>query len=83
MKSVGSGKLVGFRSGTKNGKDWGNVFIDDNENLLERVQIFVNANMVHEVKAIPVGSDVNVKFHVYSVNNGNGYGLRLVEITKK
>lgn len=83
MKSVGSGKLVGFRTGEKNGKKWGNVFIDDVDNLMERIQMFVQSDMVDSVNQIPIGSEVNVKFHCYSRNNGNEYGIRLVEITKK
>lgn len=83
MKVAGSGKLVGFRQGTKNGKRWGNVFIDDPENLLQRLQLFVRADAVAVVENIPVGSDVDVVMRVYSVDNGRGFNSQLDAIVQK
>lgn len=83
MKVAGTGKLVGFRQGTKNGKRWGNVFIDDHANLMERIQLFVRADDVSAVESLPIGCDVDVVMRVYSVDNGRAHSAQLEAIVQK
>lgn len=83
MEYAASGELAGFRSGTKNGKRWGNVFIDDPMNPMQRTQLFVNDDLIDLVGQLPVRSLVVVTGRIYSVNNGNGFRITLESIKQK
>lgn len=83
MTVAGYGKLVGFRHGTKNGKRWGNIYIDNPENPMERLQVFVRDDIFPAVEALPIPSDVQVCFSVYTMNSGKDQAIRLNSIALK
>ncbi|MDO4261343.1 MAG: hypothetical protein Q4C82_04635 [Eubacteriales bacterium] len=70
MLVSGKGKLVGIRHGEKNGKAWGNVYIDDELNLMERLQCFVNGDRLETVKRMAPGTVVEVHGRLYSGGDG-------------
>ena len=65
MFCTGTAKYVGSRSGEKNGKRWMNIFLDDVDNPLQRLQVYVPAEVQSMVGAVPVGSLVNIDLRVY------------------
>lgn len=65
MNCTGKANYVGSRSGEKNGKRWLNIFLDDVDNPLQRLQVYVPAEVQGMVDAVPVGSLVSVTLRVY------------------
>lgn len=65
MNCTGKANYVGSRSGEKNGKRWMNIFLDDVDNPLQRLQVYVPAEVQGMVDAVPVGSLVSVNLRVY------------------
>ena len=64
MICTGKAHYVGCRTGEKNGKTWMNVFLDDPENPLQRLQVFVPVDLQSKVSGIPVGSSVIAQLRV-------------------
>ena len=73
MLVAGYGRLAGFREGTKNSKAWMNVFLDDLENPLDRLQLFVPEQLHNDVKSIQVGTNVRIDARIYMRSSKNGF----------
>lgn len=65
MNCIGKANYVGSRSGEKNGKRWVNIFLDDVDNPLQRLQVYVPSEVQGMVDAVPIGSLVSVELRVY------------------
>lgn len=65
MLAAGRAIYVGNRSGEKNGKKWMNIFLDDPENPLQRLQVFVPSNLIGTVETLKPSSSVVVQLRVY------------------
>lgn len=83
MRIAGVGKLVGVKEGNKNGKPWMIAYVDDEENLMERLQLFVRENLINDVHQIPIGSEITVQGRIYTRNSGRDVSIRLTGIAKK
>lgn len=66
----GIGRVAGIRTGKKNEKTWMMLFVDDCENPIERLQLYVPVAVQSSVSAIPVGSDVRISVRFYSPRSG-------------
>lgn len=73
MVFTGIGRLAGYREGSKNNKNWMNAFIDDAQNPLDRLQLFVADEVQGQVRNIPIGSDVQIEARIYMRSSSNGY----------
>lgn len=73
MILTGIGRIAGTRTGTKNGKTWMNLYVDDCKNPMERLQLFVPAEVQPSVSVIPVGADVRISVRFYMRTPENGY----------
>lgn len=65
MLTVGRAIYVGERSGEKNGKRWMNIFLDDPDNPLQRLQVFVPSDLISTVETFKPSSAVKVQLRVY------------------
>lgn len=77
MDLTGTARMAGYRSGkTKDGDLWGAVYLDDPNNLMNRVQIFVRDNELRDAcEMLAPGSDVDVTVHLYAGSKGLGSTL--------
>lgn len=77
MNVSGTAQFAGLRSGlTKEGKPWGSVVLDNPDNLLERIQVFIReADMIEDCKLIPTGTLVDVGIRLYGAKEGVGSTL--------
>lgn len=84
MVLTGLVKLVGCRSGSKNGKAWCSAVFDAIDNPLERVEYFVPDNLIEKVEDIGFG-EVHVTVRVYPmlVSGQRTFGSRLVDVAVK
>lgn len=80
MLVEGKAKLVGFRQGVKNDRAWGNVYLDDPVDLMERVQLFCRPEVIPDVGKIPLGSSVLVQMRLYTGGKNNDLGGRLISM---
>lgn len=65
MLATGRAIYVGNRSGEKNGKKWMNIFLDDPDNPLQRLQVFVPASLIDTIETFKPASSVKVQLRVY------------------
>ena len=61
----GTAVYAGSRHGDKNGKTWMNTFLDDEKDMLARMQVFVPAELHNQVSGIAPGSRVSVTLRLY------------------
>lgn len=65
MLVIGHAVYVGNRSGEKNGKRWMNIFLDDPEKPLQRLQVFVPSDLISTVESFKPSSIVKAQLRVY------------------
>lgn len=81
MVLTGLTKMVGFRSGNKNGKVWCSATFDSLDDPLERVEYFVPDKLVDKVKDIGFGEVyVTVRVYPLMVSGQRAFGSRLLDI---
>lgn len=73
MKFVGTARLAGYRSGTKEKKDWMSLALDDVDNPMNRIQVFVPDDLQDTVADIAFGSEVTVVVNLYMRVPERGY----------
>lgn len=71
MLAAGRAIFVGYRSGEKNGRKWMNVFLDDPDNPLQRLQVFVPQDLIPVVEGLPQSSHVKAQLRVYMRQTDN------------
>ena len=66
MLATGRAIYVGNRSGEANGKRWMNVFLDDPDNPLQRLQVFVPSSLIDTIASFKPLSSVIVQLRVFT-----------------
>ena len=84
MVLTGLTKMVGYRSGSKNGKVWCSATFDAIDDPLERVEYFVPDELQQKVQDIGFG-EVYVTVRIYPMmrSGQRTFGSRLVDIAVK
>ncbi len=80
MVLSGQAKMVGFRSGNKDGKVWCSATFDALDDALERVDYFVPEELVSRVTEIKSGI-VQVTVRIYPISGQRSFGSRLLDIS--
>lgn len=84
MVLTGLTKMVGCRSGNKNGKVWCSATFDAIDDPLERVEYFVPDELVQKVQDIGFGEVyVTVRIYPMMISGQRTFGSRLVDIAVK
>ena len=73
MRFVGTGRLAGYRTGTKDKKDWMSLALDDVDDPMNRIQIFVPNDLHDTVADIFFGSVVEIAVNLYMKIPERGY----------
>lgn len=84
MVLTGLTKMVGYRSGSKNGKVWCSATFDAIDDPLERVEYFVSDELQQKVQDIGFGEVyVTVRIYPMMISGQRTFGSRLVDIAVK
>ncbi len=84
MVLTGLTKMVGYRSGSKNGKVWCSATFDAIDDPLERVEYFVPDELQQKVQDIGFGEVyVTVRIYPMMISGQRTFGSRLVDIAVK
>lgn len=84
MVLTGLAKMVGCRSGNKNGKVWCSATFDAIDDPLERVEYFVPDELQQKVQNIGFGEVyVTVRIYPMMISGQRTFGSRLVDIAVK
>lgn len=84
MVLTGLTKMVGCRSGSKNGKVWCSVTFDAIDDPLERVEYFVPDELVAKVQDIGFGEvHVTVRIYPMMISGQRTFGSRLIDVTPR
>ena len=86
MISSGIVQFAGTKSGvTKEGNRWGSVVLDNPDNLMERIQVFVRDDeLIDACSMLSPGSLVKAELRLYAGKDGLGSTLlSIVPVDKK
>lgn len=84
MVLTGLTKMVGYRSGSKNGKVWCSATFDAIDDPLERVEYFVPDELVTKVQDIGFGEvHVTVRIYPMMISGQRTFGSRLIDVTPR